>query len=153
MDTPKVKRDEIVRLFHENRTTREIAATVNLPLSTVGDIIKRFRETGQTSPKRVGRCGRKKKLSPRTIRQIGRASQAKPQASAREIQDIVGGSAQQVHTNTVKRALRSYGRLTYRPVKAPSLSAKQRQVRLNWCRQYQNWTQQQWELVSPHRKK
>ena len=83
MDTPKEKVDDIIRLADENKTIRQLAAIVNVPSSTTGDIVKKFRECRQTSSNRVGRCGRKKKLSPRTERQIGRASQANPQASAR----------------------------------------------------------------------
>ena len=137
----------ITQLAQENRTIRSTAEAVNMPTSTVGGIVKRFRNNGQTSANRVGRCGRKRKLSPCTVRKLGRASQANPQASARDIQETVGGSALNVHVNTVKRSLRSSGRLTYRPVKAPSLSAKQCRVRLQWCRQYKDWTQEQWLRV------
>lgn len=147
MDTSEEKAAEVWRLHNENLTIREISAAINVPKSTVSDIIKRFETTGKNSSNRVGKCGRKRSLSPRMERRIVRESEKNPQATARDIQQSVGGAATIVHINTVKRTLSRYGRRSYRPVKAPSLSSKQQKVRLEWARKHAHWTENEWSKV------
>ena len=60
------------------------------------------------------------------------------------------GSFANVHVNTVRRHLRSIGRVAYRPVKSPSLSDKQMKTRLQRCLKYENWTVEEWKQVRSH---
>ena len=130
-----------------NMSTRAIARAVNRPQSTVADIVKRFTRTGLFTHGQRGRCGRPRLLSQRTERLIVRASVINPKATAREIQSDVQGSSLSVSSGTVKRTLRRNNRVSYRPVKAPSLNANQKRVRLQWCRSHESWTEENWKKV------
>jgi hypothetical protein len=68
-------------------------------------------------------------------------------ATARQLRTLVGGNVATVSLPTVKRTLIRQGRLAYRPCKSPSLNAHQRLVRLQWCRQFGNWTEEDWKKV------
>lgn len=138
----------IVSHYKDNCSIREIARHVNRPKSTVANIIKHYRSYLHIISRRVGRCGRPRKLSVRMERALGRASIAKPQATAREIQGIVQGAAAFVSLNTVKRSLQRQGRMAYRPLKSPNLTAAQKRSRFQWCLAHQSWTLDNWNKVS-----
>jgi transposase len=121
---------------------------VQRPKSTVGDIIRRHQQQGKVDLLRKGRCGRKPALEERDIRAICRTSLVNPQMTAREIQAEVGGRVSNVSIDTVKRTLRRYGRISYRPAACPLLSTTNKAVRLRWCREHSYWTTDQWRKVS-----
>ena len=122
MDTPSVIRDLIIHHHRHNASERLIANMLNMPRSTVGDIIRKFYTTGSTSPRRRGHCGRKRTLGKRTERMVTRASVINPRATSREIQQRVGGPAANVSVRTIQRTLCRAGRVAYRPVAAPMLN-------------------------------
>jgi len=65
-DTTPKKRESILTLYrHCQETSREIASMVGVSQTTVCRIIQYFKETGTTSPRRKGKCGRKCKTSAR----------------------------------------------------------------------------------------
>ncbi|CAI5784273.1 domain-containing [Podarcis lilfordi] len=66
MDVTPRKCTKIVTLHeHSAKTYREIASVVGVSLATVSRVIKLKQQTGSVSPKRKGKCGRKKKTTPR----------------------------------------------------------------------------------------
>ncbi|CAI5795286.1 domain-containing [Podarcis lilfordi] len=66
MDVTPRKRTKIVTLHvHTAKTYREIASVVGVSLATVSRVINWKQETGSVSPKCKGKCGRKKKTTPR----------------------------------------------------------------------------------------
>jgi hypothetical protein len=87
-------------------------------------------------------------LTVREERSVLRASTKNPQATARELQACVGGNVVRVSVDTIKRTLRKHGKLAYRPMKSPLLTPHQKAVRVQWCRQYQLWTAENWRKVS-----
>lgn len=147
MDTPHAIRELIIHHHQQGVSARRISSIVNVPWSTVKDLIKRYKETGAISTTRKGNCGRKRKLGPRTERLLARYSVRNPRATARELQAEIGGQAVSVHVNTVKRSLRRSGRNAYAPRVSPSLNKAQRCTRLCWGRQHRGWTEQQWRQV------
>jgi transposase len=146
MDTPVVVRRLIVLKYEEGYTQKCISQELHVPTSTVFDIIKRYRLTGDTATHRK-RCRGHRVLSARDDRLLKRASDVNPQATARQLQAIVGGKAAQVSICTIKRSLHLSGRNAYRPMKAPSLSQSQMAVRLRWAMAHQFWTVEQWKSV------
>ena len=82
----KGKREEILRLHSEDRTICNNSETTGLPKFTVSDIINKFLRTGSSETDRLGKCGWKKSLSPRSERRIIRVCQQNLQASARDSQ-------------------------------------------------------------------
>jgi len=147
-DIPEDLRTLIIDHHKNNLSIRAIANIVNHPKSTVADIVKHYKETGKVTSGKKGRCGRNKKLSPRTERALARESKNNPLLSARQIKSEVLGSLSSISTRTVSRSLRRQNRIPYRPVKAPSLTPAQKKVRLQWCRQYQSWTVENWQKVT-----
>lgn len=138
----------IIDLHNKGLPVRAIGQRLNVPKSTVQNIIQRQITQGSTLTRYRGRCGRPRRLSKRDERALARASVTNPLATARQLQASIGGNVATVSLPTVKRALRRQGRISYRPRKSPSLNARQRLARLQWCRQYVNWTEEDWKKVS-----
>ena len=68
MDGTPRKRTSIMTLHeHTEKTYREIAGTVGVSLATVSRVVKMKKETGSVTPKRKGKCGRKRKTTPETM--------------------------------------------------------------------------------------
>jgi hypothetical protein len=137
---------------HREIPDQHIHASPNLPYvqcptSTVNDIVQRYRQTGEIESRGKRRSGRPRKLSLRVDRALGRQSVANPRQTAKQIQHAVGSPATTVSIATIKRTLIRMGRITQRPVSAPNLNSSQRRVRLNWCRRYSHWTEEEWQRV------
>jgi len=148
MDVAENIRKVAVEHHRSGLSIRKIARNLNLPKSTIGNIIKRYSNTGEISSRRRGRCGRPNLLTVREERSVCRASTMNPQATARELQACVGGNVVRVSVDTIKRTLRKHGKLAYRPMKSPFLTPNQKAVRVQWCRQYQHWAAENWRKVS-----
>lgn len=149
MDTSEVKRSEIVDLHRTGRySTRQISSIVNVPRATVNRIINLWNETGNVRSRRYGRTPTRTILSERTRRYIVRHSRADPQLTAREIQNFQGGEASNVSVRHIRRVLNVSGRVARRPVTAPQLNSARKRVRLNWAKQHEHWTTEDWAKVS-----
>ena len=146
-DVPYVVRQQILHHHLSGRSCREIALLALIPESTVNRLIERYRDTGDIHAKRFGNTGPRPLLSLRDERALARATVENPKLTARELRVSVGGKLTSVSIATVKWALRRQGRIAYRPRKSPGLNAGQRQTRLNWCRQLQNQSKEQWRMV------
>jgi transposase len=109
MDTPVVVRRLIVLKYEEGHTQKRISQELHVPTSTVFDIIKRYRLTGDTATHQ-DRCRGHRVISTRDDRLLKRASDANPQATARQLQAIVGGKTAQVSICSIKRSLHLSGR-------------------------------------------
>lgn len=147
MDVPQDVRNLLVAHHEAGHSWRRIAEMVNMPKSTVSNILRRYRETGSAQAMRVGRCGRPRSLSERDERALARASTVNPKLTAREIRSTVGGRVAAVSVSTIKRALRRQGRYAHRPRKSPSLTTAQQKARLQWCRKHSGWEVEKWRKV------
>src|SRR5688572_29993593 len=125
---------------------REIEAKTGHPKSTVHDTIERYCETGAGSSR--PRSGRPPILTDRDKRHIVRIVKSNRQQSARQLQsNFVQSSGTVVSIKTIKRALHEAGYHSRVAVRKPLISAKNRRDRLQWCRQHQGWTDEQWKKV------
>lgn len=148
MEVPFAIRKQIINHYVSGEyTQRQISVMVQVPTSTINDIVKHYRETGEVKSRRKSRTGRPKKLGVRDERALARYSVAHPRATARQIKHEVGGAAATVSISTIKRSLVRMGRISQRPLSAPNLSPSQRHVRLQWCRRYCHWSEEQWQKV------
>ena len=147
MDTPIRIRQLVIEKFKDGLTQMSIANQLHVNQSIVSRIISRYKQTGGIGVTRKGICGRKRMLSHRTDRLIGRASLSNPKATAADIQKSVRGEAISVSLSTVKRSLRRSGGVSYRPIKSPSWTLSQMRVRLKWAMKHRYWTINDWKKV------
>jgi transposase len=147
MDTPTVICKRIVTKRKAGMSQRAIAKELNVSQSAVARVMKRYNKTGELKVQRQGKCGRKRKLSARTVRMLSRKSAENPRSTARELQASVCGELATVSLSTVKRSLARSGIVSHRPVKSPSWTSDQMKVRFQWAKAHQNWSVQQWEKV------
>ncbi|GFY17944.1 HTH_Tnp_Tc3_2 domain-containing protein [Trichonephila clavipes] len=60
---------------------------------------------------------------------------------------FLAASGKQISRKTVARRLRGGGLYARRPVVCVPLTRQHRTARLQWCREYHNWTEQDWACV------
>ncbi|GFW23247.1 HTH_Tnp_Tc3_2 domain-containing protein [Trichonephila clavipes] len=60
---------------------------------------------------------------------------------------FLAASRKQISRKTVSRRLRGGGLYARRPVVCVPLTRQHRTARLQWCREYHNWTEQDWACV------
>jgi hypothetical protein len=123
---------------------------VKRPKPTVCHFVKQFIDTGSFEIRRFKKCGHPCIWSKRDEHLVRRASQANPQATARQIRSSIGGLITAVSLPTIKRYLRRQGLATFRPRNCPSLNATKQKVGLLWCRKYCDWSAQKWRQVLLH---
>ena len=102
----------VVDLHKSGNGYKTIAKKLNIPLTTIRAIIKKFKTTG-TVVNLPGR-GRKCILPPRTVRQMVREAKGNPRATVGELQNLVASWGHQVSKSTIRRHLhgnRLYGRV------------------------------------------
>lgn len=138
-------RKRIIDYYLENFSIRKIAEVLRVSKSAVGRVISLYKEENSISPKLKGNCGRKSLLDNREMRRLGRASQANPTLSARQLQIQLKGKFSSMHLRSVQRYLRKIGRYAYRPKKSPSWTKRQRICRYEWCRDRKDLSPIDWQ--------
>ena len=102
MDTPTALRSLVIEKYLLNMSQRSITSELNIPKSTVNDIIQSFRRTNEEGQNRLGKCGRERILSSRDDRFLSRASEQQPRATASQLQQQSGGLFNDISLSTVK---------------------------------------------------
>lgn len=147
-DTHPSLRQRILHFWHDEQlTVTQIAKRIALPRTTVQSLVNRMRRSGLMLSNSFKKTGRPKKLNPRAERALARHCKRNPQATAKDAQQAVGTPAAEVSLRTIKRTLRRQNLICHRPRKAPSLSAKQKKVRLSWCQEKSHWSVADWRKV------
>ena len=106
------KRQMVVDLHKSGNGYKTIAKKLNLPVTTIRAIIKKFKTTG-TVVNLPGR-GRKCILPPRTVRQMVRETKGNPRATVGELQNLAASWGHQVSKSTIRHhhhANRLFGRV------------------------------------------
>lgn len=124
---------------------RKISAALNIPLSTIGNIIRKWKFTFTTA--NVPRSGRPRKLDEGAVRWISRTVTKKPFTTRRELQKDLRDAGQNVSRMTITRALNSKGLYSRSPRKVPLLKKKHVKDRLNFAKTYENMPNSFWEKV------
>ena len=97
--------------------------------------------------KRAGKCGRKRKTTPRLDRKIVNMSLSNRKSSCRKISSGLAAQGFVVHRRTVNRRLCEVGLKAYRPRKKPRLTEKMKASRHAWAVEHSDWTAKDWEQV------
>lgn len=148
MDVTPRKRSKIVSLSeHTSMTQRQIASECGVGLGTVNAILKQFKETGSFSPRRKGKCGRKRKTTATQDRLLVRKSKVNPKLTAVDLNRELAAHGTNLHVTTVRRRLLDAGRKARRPAKKQLLTPAMCKKRLLWAKELANWTVEDWKNV------
>ncbi|KAF8785623.1 hypothetical protein HNY73_011140 [Argiope bruennichi] len=111
-------RTHIVNLNKSGKSYREIQKMVKLPFTTIGYIVRKYKNTGRVENER--RPGSPSKLTSRNKRSIVKAAIRKPQISAQKIADgLLASSNIRVTAQTIRNVLHSAGLKGRTPRKKP----------------------------------
>ena len=125
------KRQMVVDLHKSGNGYKTIAKKLNIPLTTIRAIIKKFKTTG-TVVNLPGR-GRKCILPPRTVRQMVREAKGNPRATVGELQNLVASWGHQVSKSTIRCHLLPISYLEGLPEKKSVLRATNKCKRLEFA--------------------
>lgn len=135
-------------LENTTRNQRDISQRLKVSQTAVSLVKRRLDFQGTTSPRRKGRCGRKRKTTPQTDRWLVRHSIKNRRLSSRLLKQDLQQQGVFLHSATVRRRLYEAGVKGYRPQKKPHLTVRMKRQRLAWAKQFQNWTADDWSRVS-----
>jgi transposase len=142
------KRGQIQMLLQNTKLSQAKIADKLFVSQRVVSNIKQTIEQGETlSPKRKGRCGRKRITSPQDDRVIVKMSRSNRKMHSKKIAIEMADRGVNVSSSLVRRRLISAGYRAYRPRRKPKLTPAMRLKRLNWAKAFINWTAEDWERV------
>lgn len=148
MDITPRKRSKIIALNeHTSMTVRDIATAVGVGKSSVSRILTTFQDSGSSSPKRKGKCGRKRKTTPRSDKILIRNSKINPRKTSTDLRRDLLDFGVEVSTSTVRKRLLEVGRKAKRPRKKQFITQKMMKKRLAWAKKYRSWTVNDWKKV------
>lgn len=126
---------------------REIARKLGVSTQTVSVIKKKIDSNVDLAAKRDGKCGRKRKTTPRTDRKIVQMALRDRRASCRKLTTELAMQGVSLARRTVNDRLLESGLKAYRPRKKPRLTKPMIEARLAWAKNHVQWTSEQWEKV------
>ena len=119
--TKELSRDMRVRILERHKRGqgyRKISKEMNLALTTVGNIIRKYKKYGDGTA-HLPRNGRPRKINERTSRWISRNVQINPFITRSEIKTDLEGARINVSKDTISRALYCTGFHSRSPRKVP----------------------------------
>ena len=140
-------RDRIIEHHERGQGYRKISKEMNVALSTVGNIIRKYKKYGDATAKLL-RNGRQRKINERTSRWISRNVQINPFITRSEMKTDLGGAGINVSKDTISRALYRTGFHSRSPKKTclywkPNMS----KYWLKFVKIYEKKDMQFWEKV------
>ncbi len=136
----------IVEYFKNNVPQCQIAKDLQLSSSTVHNIIKRFRETGEISV-RKGQ-GQRPLLDARGLRALRRHCITHRHDSVIDITKWAQEYFQNLlSVNTIRRAIRRCQLKLYHAKRKPYVNMVQKRRRVLWAKAHLKWTVSKWESV------
>ena len=130
----------------EGCSVRDIANNLKISWSTVMYTIQRFRNTGANKDK--NRSGRPRCTSKAEDQSIVLRSKRNRRLTAPEIQaQFNARHSKDISLNTIKQHLRSANLWGKVAVRKPLLRPINKQKRLKWAKEHQNWTVEDWKRV------
>ena len=113
---------------------KNICKRLNIPLSTVGAIIKKFKRYG-TVVNLMGR-GRNCILPPRILRRMVREATKSPRITVKELQALVASWGHQVSKSTIRRHLHNHSLIGRVARRTPFLTTRHRRKRLEFAKHH-----------------
>ena len=139
-------RGRIIERHKGGQGYRKISKETNLALSTVGNIIRKYKRYGYNTAN-LPRNGRPRKINERTSRWISRYVQIYPCVTRSEIKTDLEGAGINVRKDTISRALYRTGFHSRLPRKVPLMKIKHVKDRLKFVGTYEKKGMQFWEKV------
>ena len=146
--TPLAKRALIIVRSNQGASARLIERETGIPRRTIGDILKRYRETGSFEPGKSS--GRPRKTSSRDDRKIISICQRNRRLTAPMIAKELNFGLEENHkvsVSTVKRRLNERGLYGRVAAKKPFITAENQVKRMEWALEHRHWTSREWEKV------
>lgn len=145
-ETRTEQRDLVIQHYQLGKTVREIAEILIIPKSTIGNIIKRFKNT-KNIENRPGR-GRKNKLTNRQKTTIVREVMKNRRLSAPKMVPMVENMfGVTVSPSTIRNVLKENGFNGRVPRKKPLISKKNRILRLKFARDHISKPLEFWNTI------
>ena len=139
-------RDQAAVLHDAGLNQVQISKQLKVSRCCVQNAIKKYKKLRRFDDLR--HTGRPKKLSGREIRHLKRLVKGDSRISWSKIaSDLNTSLPKPVTTRAVRRYLKELGFEYVVKVKKQWLSASHRQQRIVWCKQYLNWTPNDWRKV------
>ena len=140
------ERGQIIGLRIAGRTHEAIARILKVPKSTVTDTIVRHFDTNNGSS--VKRAGRPLSMNDNDRCTLKRLVKKNNRSSLSEIHNNFQNlKDRKVSQDTIRKSLHQMGIHSRIAVPKPLLTEKQRENRLNWCIERQNWSIKKWKTV------
>uniref|UniRef100_A0A8C5MLE8 Transposase n=1 Tax=Leptobrachium leishanense TaxID=445787 RepID=A0A8C5MLE8_9ANUR len=138
-------RTKIVEKYQQSQGYKSISRDLDLPLSTVRNIIKKFATHGIVANLSVG--GWKRKIDERLQRRIVWMVDKQPQTSSKEIQAVLQAQGASVSAQTIHRHLNEMKRYGRRPRRTPLLTQRYKKARLQFAKMYSSKPKSFWETI------
>ncbi|CAO3699379.1 unnamed protein product [Rhizopus stolonifer] len=138
-------RGQIVGMHMLNGKATQISSILNMPISTVKDVIRLYIQKGVEVPPK--HSGRPKVFSDRTKFAIARSFRAAPfMPITTQHQHFITGGVKLSYT-TFRRRMLNLEFSSYSPARKPALSDRHKRNRLHWCQNKVDWTVNQWKSI------
>lgn len=138
-------RKKIIDKHGKGKGYKTISKQLDVPVTTVANIIKKFKVHGTVA--NLPGHGRKRKIDPRVNRRIVRMVEKEPRITAKEIQAELQGEGTSVSDRTIRRFLSESGLHGRRPRRTPLLKEKHKKARLEFAKMHIDKPQSFWENV------
>ena len=113
-------RSKIVRKHGQSQGYKSISKDLNVPVSTLHSVIKKFKAHGTVA--NLPRCGRKRKIDERFQRKIVRMVDKEPRLTSKQVHAVLQSEGTTVSTRTIRRRLNEKGLYGRIPRKTPLLT-------------------------------
>lgn len=142
------KKGQIRVLIEESGLKQfEIAKKMGISVQSVSAIKKKMDRKQSIETKRNGKCGRRKKTSPRLDRRIKAMALTNRRASCKKISIALANEGICISRKTINNRLLDQGLKAYRPRKKPRLTKKMIESRYKWAKEHKDWSSEDWEKV------
>ena len=136
-----------VFLDEKQQSQREIAKRLQISQKSVNRVSQAVKNGRGYSPARVGKCGRKTKLSPRTQRKLVQMARKNRRATSQDLKKYLEKYGVDVCASTVRRKLISAGLPARRPRKKAKITPAMAKKRLNWAYEVKSQFAHDWSKV------
>ena len=138
-------RERIVASYYEGNGYKKLGKLFNTPVSTVKNIIKKFKEFGTV--KNLGKRGRHKKITPQLERRLVRQVNNNPFTTVKALKKASLDVGVEVSSSTIRNCLHENGLHGRRPRKTPLLKKRHREMRINYAKENLLKTNAFWDSV------